>query len=218
MRKYVDEIEVGKSWRTVAVLLLFFINHQAWAQPSLEDELSKAIAGNKPSVLLRLESRNSFISNSGVQTTGIKVGANYGPNLNLGVGYHFMTRKSAERILRNMDKPDFSQLHLDYVSAFIEYRFFNKGRYSAAIPLQVGVGSAFFQQQPQDIAQVKAVVLYEAMLNGEMKLLKYFGVGAGLGYRICLLNNRAFGLQMNSPLYNVRFNVYFQEIYQRLIR
>ncbi len=186
------------------------------AQPDLSAELAKTINTNKPAVLFRIESRNSFIANSGVHITGIKLGASYGPNLNMGLGYHFLNNRSSERIVRNLGHTDETDLGLEYVSAFIEYRFYNKGRYSVAIPLQLGFGSASYQLSAKEIAQLTPVILYEAMLNGEMKFFKYFGGGVGLGYRVCLLNNNAYGLRMNSPIYNVRFNVYFQELYRDL--
>lgn len=203
-------------WVWTAIALLGSI--RGMSQPDLGGELSRTIANNKPAILFRLESRNSFIANSGVHITGIKLGANYGPNLNMGLGFHYLNHKSAERIKRNLDQPLESKLGLEYVSFFMEYRFYNKGRYSASLPLQVGFGSASYRNSLIDLGQVSPVILYEAMLNGEMKFFKYFGAGAGLGYRICLLNNNAFGLRMNSPIYNVRFNVYFQELYRDLIK
>ncbi len=202
--------------KRILTVVVFIISAIGFAQPDLVHELRKTGKENPASILARFESRNSFVTNSGVHINGIKVGANFGPNLNLGAGYHWMTKTSAERVRRNLDEPVESRLRMEYVSTFVEYRFYNKGRYSASMPLQLGFGTVSYRPDKDAIPLNKPILLYEVMLNGEVRFLKYLGAGAGLGYRLCLANNNAFGLRMNSPIYNIRFNVYFEELYHRL--
>ncbi len=197
-------------------LFAFVGNKQVLAQADLGRALSNTVKNNKPSLLLRLESRDSFIGNSGVHTNGIKLGANFGPNLNLGIGYHYLTNKSAERINRNLGNESDGLLNLQYAAFFVEYRFFDKGRYSASIPIQLGFGNASYSSNRFDLSRAQTVILYETMLNGEVRFLKFFGLGAGLGYRLNLSPANPLQLPLTSPIYNVRFNVFFQELYNEI--
>ncbi len=192
------------------------LGNVALAQPDLKKEFVTTIKQNKPSLLLRLETRNSFITHLGVQIWGIKLGANFGQNLNVGIGYHFLNPKSHMRLDEALSLANGSTMRLEYIAPFIEYRFYNRGRYSVAIPLQLGLGTVYTRNVLSGSYSTGLIVLYEAMLTGEVKCFTYLGLGAGLGYRLALANTNLLNLKLNSPLYNVRFNVYFQELYRDL--
>lgn len=178
------------------------------AQVKLGANLQKTIESNAPSLLARLESRNGFLVNLPIQTRMIKVGANFGPKLGLGLGLNFLNKSSVERLSSK-------SVRLVYASVFVEYKFFEKGRYSAGIPIQFGFGSLeFVDAQPVQTT----VFIYEAMLNGDVKLFRYLGVGLGLGYRLGLQNQFADQIPLTTPAYAWRINVFLAEVYKDLTK
>ena len=162
---------------------------------------------NKPSPFARIDTRNSFIAQSGVVIRGLQAGLQYGPTLRLGVGYHFLSGKSARRLL-----PGDEELHVRYVAPFVEYDFFESGRYRASIPILLGLGE--IQKRTANGRFSRTIVLYEAMMIGQYKVTPYFDAGIGMGYRLMLLNNRSFGLNLNSPIYSLKMNIYLAEVWK----
>lgn len=200
--------------RKILSIFLFFVLFSSLSKAQVFEAFGKTIKNNKPSFFVKLDTRNAFVSNSKVAVTGVLGGLAYGDKkqLKLTAGYSWMPNKFGERFFDANSK-----LSLRYATVGVEYEFYNKGRVSASIPIQFGLGS--IQKRTYAAAELfslerKSLLSYEAMMIGNYRILKYFGAGLGIGYRIFLLHNQAFGQQFNSPIYTVKLNVYFQELYQ----
>lgn len=194
-----------------------FFSQPGWSQPDLGAALENTLSGNKPSLLLRLDSRNSFMLNAGVKITGIKLGLAFGEGFKTGVGYNFLSGKSARKIAAEI-APGPLDVRLNFFSLFAEYRFYRRHPFYASIPVQLGVGSFRVADPLTGHLSSSPVVLYEAMLSGELRFLRYFGAGLGAGYRLGVVNSNKYGVGLTSPIYNVKFNLYFRDLYQDLFK
>lgn len=190
----------------ILCIVFFLVPKLLLAQADLRAAFTNAIRDNDAKLLLRYDARNGFISNTYAKINGVKIGANYGRFLSLGVGYNFIWRAI------KFDAPS-RTLSLYYIAPFIEYKFYNKHPFYASIPLQVGIGSLRVRSSDLAFNKESTLFTYEVMLNGEFRFLKYFGTGAGLGYRLFFYDRGEIAHNFNSPVYVLKFNCYFEDIY-----
>lgn len=190
---------------------LFLFDQSIQAQ--VGELLKSEVHSNTPKMLLRLDGKNSFIANTKVKIQGIQVGASFGEKLQLGVGYHTnRLGKKAPLAAGSINE----EVYLDYGSVFLEYLFFNKGRFTASYPLQMGIGDISSRIAGESTGEHNFLMIYEAVMVVNYHPTKIFSIGTGLGYRVLLFGNRSFGLNFNSPIYSLKFNLNFEEILSKL--
>lgn len=57
---------------------------------------------------------------------------------------------------------------------------------------------------------------YEQSITAEYRVLKYLGLGFGLGYRFVVYNKTAINEKLSAPVYIARLKLYFGDIYKDL--
>ena len=97
-----------------------------------------------------------------------------------------------------------------------EYIAYRKDPWQITIPLQLGYGSSYFQYFDKDDHNRRifehGVLVFQPGVNAQYKLLKWVGVGAGLGYRFLLVNNPEIETKMNSPIFSIGLKIFIGEI------
>ncbi len=189
----------------------------AWGQTiNLSDSL-RQVFRNKPTPSAKLDSRNSFISGRNARVHGIKAGLSFGKKLTLGIGYNWIAKGIRQEMPPNSPVVT-GDVQLRYIAPFIEYSFFKKGNWEAVVPVQLGVGRSFIQYSylgSKHRIHQNSVVLYEPGMNLEYKIINLIGVGAGVGYRIMLKNNKEIDRSFTSPVYVLRFRLIFDELFKQ---
>ncbi len=195
--------------RTFFIALLFIFSSQARAQ--LFDSIRTSF-DYKPKVLLKFDTRNSFISNQYAKIHGIKFGLSFNKTTNIGIGYNWMPKRLIERNFPNSNKID---LKFGYVVAFFEYNFYKSKYWSAEIPVQIGLGKAQYDDVDLSITTASSwIIIYEPAMTIEYKFLKYFGIGGGVGFRLAIKSNQQIKESFTAPEYILRFKIYFGDIYK----
>lgn len=183
---------------------------------NLSDSLSKVMK-IKPMPTAKFDSRNSFITGRSARIQGVKAGVSFGKVLTIGLGYNWLGTGFTERVVVGNDSYE-ATLKLRYIAPFIEYSFYKKGPWEAAVPVQLGFGRSFLQINELGSKRKineGSIVLYEPVMTVEYKVLNVIGFGGGLGYRIMLKNNHDIRQQFTSPVYVLRIRLIFDEIYKR---
>jgi hypothetical protein len=57
-------------------------------------------------------------------------------------------------------------------------------------------------------------VNYEASLVGHYKILKWIGIGSGLGFQLMLKDNPAIMENFNTPVYSIKIKIFLGDIYR----
>jgi len=196
----------------ITILSFFILSIQGRAQ--LFDSIRTSF-DYKPKFLVKFDTRNSFISNQYAKIHGIKVGLSFNKTTNVGVGYHWMPKRSIEPDLHNSNKID---LKFGYGVAFFDYNFYKSKHWSGEIPVQIGVGKA--QYTDADLAITKAsswIIIYEPAMTIEYKFMRYFGLGGGVGFRLAIKSNQQIKESFTAPEYILRVKIYFGDIYKEEI-
>jgi hypothetical protein len=163
----------------------------------------------KPKLLVKMDARNSFVTASYAKVKGVKVGLSYHKIFKFGVGYSWMkTDFYPERFL------DSTNLRFAYVNTFLEYTFFQTEHWQFEIPVQMGLGRISYKDTDGELLQKQWVPIWEPAMTFEYLFLKYFGVGVGAGYRLVIKPKTPIAEQFTSPIYILKFKVYFGDIYK----
>lgn len=168
-----------------------------------------------PSV--KFDTRNSFITGRTATVYGVKGGINFGTKLCVGLGYNFIGTELTEDVLFEGELVR-ADIRMNYIAPFVEYSFYQRGPWVVSAPIQFGIGNSFLCYDSgagTNNFNRGRVVIYEPGMAFEYKILKLIGVGAGMGYRIMLKNNRDIQQQFTSPVFALRVRLIFDEIYRR---
>ena len=166
---------------------------------------------------IKFETRNSFITGTTATVYGVKGGVNFGTRLSVGLGYNFIGTELTEEVIFEGELVR-ADIRMNYIAPFVEYSFYQRGPWVVSTPIQFGIGNSFLcydSETGRRNFSKGPVVVYEPGMAFEFKILKLIGVGAGMGYRIMLKNNRDIEQQFTSPIYALRVRLIFDEIYRR---
>lgn len=196
------------------------------AQPTLDT--IKDCLKQTPQLFGKLDSRNSFISNSQAKILGVKLGLNFGNRLHFGIGYNQLYPPA-----NNFDKKIYftnsnsitdsatARLKLFYFSTHVEYIYYQNQHWQLSIPLQIGLGKTFYQyklfEEKKEIEST-IVFIYEPAVSIEYKFMKWIGIGADVGFRFMITDYKRLNQKFNSPTYAFKLLIYYNEIYKSLFK
>ncbi len=180
----------------------------------------RASFNEQPVVDVKIDTRNSFIATRLARISGIKVGLDFGGKVRLGLGYNqLMSRIRDKRIVAENGRREEVNYRYRfwYLSPYMEYTFLEKSPWEASILVLLGAGRSSFTYDDLNGLEVRTpgdfVFLYEPYMTGQYRVLKYLGLGAGVGYRLAYSKDRFSRNQLNSPIYVFKLKVYVAELY-----
>jgi len=190
------------------------------AQPTLDT--IKNCLKQKPHLFAKIDSRNSFIENSRAKIVGFKAGLNYGKRLHLGVGYNQLFGNSPAfnkeiyyQNSNNLRDSVTAKLRLGYISIHAEYIFYQVGHWQLSMPLEFGIGKTYYKYKlngKNKLIEENYNFLYEPAISIEYKIIKWIGVGADVGYRFMITNDRKLNANFTSPTYAFKLLIYYSEL------
>jgi hypothetical protein len=210
-------------FKGIFFVLYFFYALNSEAQIDFISDIKSSFK-EQPTLDFRIDSRHSFISARIARIVGLKVGANFGDKVKTGLGYNLLwNRVSEEREITNSQGQRESvnaYYRLGYFSPYFEYSFFTDIRWDISILALVGFGRSRFEytdQYGKDFeTDPSGVVLWEPYMTAEYKFWKYFGVGAGVGYRLAYSSNSFARQNLSSPIYVYKLKIYFDQLFKHL--
>jgi hypothetical protein len=194
------------------------------AQPTLDT--IKGCLKQKPQLFAKLDGRNSFIENSRAKIFGLKLGISYGKRVHFGLGYNqlYPPASAFDKTTYYADSwgslyPVISHLHMYYISACAEYAFYQTKHWELSMPLQFGIGKSYYTYLlggKTNKADENFNFIYEPAVAIEYKFVKWFGIGADVGYRFMITSDKHLNKSFTSPTYSFKFMIYYTEIFKSL--
>lgn len=189
----------------ILVTLLFFMSSSGFAQSWSPIDSIKLSYKNKPSLILGGDQRNSFVTGVPVKILGFKAGADYGKFALLGAIYSASAEKYYGQNFYNT---------YDYLifSGIGEYHWYKTHRFRLYQTIQIGVGVVDLKEyngnsSKPDIS-TKMVLPVESGVSGNLRILKYFGLTAGIGVRVSLTP----GTYYSAPYYTYGAMVFTKDL------
>lgn len=197
------------------VFLCFFSFTSFVAQPYNFEEEFKNSFSQKPKFEFKFDSRFSFLRNTEVKTTGVKIGLSFNRKFNVGLGINqLLIRSESELIEQNDTIP--VNLNYSYFSPYFEYVYFRSKKWEFNLSTQFGIGEAsyeFTNAEGKKSKKDKTVLFsYEPATLIDYKIVRWFGIGMGVGYRVILFKNGTLKENFSSPVYVVKLKVYLGAI------
>ncbi len=190
--------------RIFVLLALIFvpkIQAQSWS-PIDSIKLSYQ---NKPSFILGGDMRNSFVTGVPVKIFGIRGGLDYGKFAVLGAIYSASADKFIKTNIYN--KYDFL-----IFSAIGEYHWYKTYRFRLYQTVQTGIGvvdiNEFDEKLNKSVLSTKMVIPLETGVSGNLSVLKYFGLTAGIGVLVSLTP----GTYYSAPYYTYGLMVFTKDL------
>lgn len=198
--------------------LFFLICQLAYVQETQFVEDIKNSMRTEPKLDVRLDIRNSFITTRLARIRGVKLGLDYNSALKLGLSYNWLVSSFKHRISVSDLEVD-AELNYQYIAPYVEYAFYRKEPWEVSIPVHFGFGWTNYEYKT--LGQTNRVYpgfifSYEPYMIGRYTLLKYFALGAGVGYRLTLTANDDLNQNFNSPIYVFKFQVLLGKIWSDL--
>lgn len=204
----------------LSYLLLFLLIPTVLSAQSSNDSIWR-----KPRFFLQLDRYNSIVADRGADMLGIKAGLEFGKKYRFGIGifnlksdiieYKKLSPEQAAEAPADTVK---AQLNMGYVPLCFEYIFYNAGKWQFGVPVHLGFGETYFEYFDKNgkTSKIKdqKVMLTDVVVSGQYKILRWVGIGAGVGFRKMLIDNPDIQRDFNSPLYNIRIKLFLGEIYR----
>lgn len=181
----------------------------------------------KLSPFFTLDTYQSFIGNKGADVWGFKAGIVWNSQWRLGVGYNKISSDIIERKALPDQEINFSnddtvkaQLFFHYYPIVGEYILYSNDPWQFSATAQMGYGKSYFEyfgsrNESRKIFK-RGIIAFQPGLSAQYKVLKWFGIGAGLGYRFMLLNNPEIDTKLHSPVMAIGLKIYIGEIIRSL--
>jgi hypothetical protein len=112
---------------------------------------------------------------------------------------------------------------MNFISGSFEYTFYHNDPWQFSIPLNLGAGKSYFwyyKNTAGDKGRLdeKIVILSTLSVDAQYKIIKYIGVGAGLGYRVMLKDNSNINENFNSVIYSLQLRIFVDEIIKTIFQ
>jgi hypothetical protein len=211
----------------IAILLSFCAQGRAQLLDTLRDFLN-----SKYSVDVRLESRNSIISNELTSISGVRIGLTFKRKLRLGGGLSWLKTDGHSWLKTNVTK-DFTVLNENgnpsvikkylkfvYVCHYLDFVFHKTQHWQLSVPIQLGTGYLWFQENKIYSFGNKEtkyfLVFYEPGITLQYKLFKWLGSGADITYRFALQDRKKTGVQLSNLSLTFKALFYFDYLFYEL--
>ena len=200
---------VADIMRKILLIISCFLAFSAHSQ--LVDSIRNSFQ-YPPKPLFSLETRNAFVTNQLVKVRSVKAGVSFNRTTKVGLTYNWLR----DDVLSVNDTS--KTVRFNYIAPFMEYVFYRDGRFTISIPVRVGIGNAHYRTVANEKLNKEWIMVYEPAMQAEMRFLRYFGIGAGVGLRLMLKNNHALAEKFNSPIYTLGFKIYFDTVKDDFIK
>lgn len=201
-------------------VILLFLGCGQYSNAQFFDSIQTSLK-HKPRLDLKLESRNSFFANEWAIISGARVGLDYNNTFKLGVGYSWL-RKEIQHAIYVGDKSVNADYFFHYGVFYGEYTFYQVKPFSMSIYASVGGGRSWDryidQNGERQTANSSFVFVYEPYMTGMVDVLKYFSVGAGMGFRLVATGSDFSRKRLNTLIYVFKLKIKLPELLDDTVR
>jgi len=180
---------------------------------------------DKPAFFFMYDRNYSFVDSKLASTSGVKAGLEFSKKLKLGVGYSWLNSDVVEeKVIVTESGTDSSlnaKLKMRMGVLYGEYMLLDKDQWQFSVPAQLGFGTSYFNyyESVGDATMKKrlheeGVVMFNATGMVTYRVLKWFGLSAGAGLRLMVVDNDKLNHNLNGPIFAFRVRVFFGEIYK----
>ena len=207
------------------IITLFSFQSNGFSQ-SIEIPLSVSDSAKeyKTKFVFSIDSRRSFLFGQTTKLNGFKLGLQFKKKHKLGISIYSLKKPI---ILRNISNTPYdASFDFGYGALFYEYVFFSNDKWELGFPIHFGAGDVktkFLDSLGVEILNPDGTTIdnynfpfyaMELSFTPEYKIFKWFGIGAGLGYRKVWSKEKMIEKVTSGPVYTLKLKIYIGVIYR----
>ncbi len=209
-------------------ILLCFFAFQPLHAFDLADSLQEK-AKNHLSFVFKLDNRFSFAREQMITIHGFRTGFKWNNKHEIGLALNWLGSTNTFEIPVNISVGEQSapafipmegKLFYKYAGFFYEYNFYRKKRWTMSIPLQLGGGRAGVNinnySKDNEFMQRREgkFMLFEPALTIDYKIIRFAGIGTGVGYRFAFSEQNIVKQHLTQPVFIIKAKIYLGEIFR----
>lgn len=171
--------------------------------------------------VFHFDGQNMFVRKKSVRLGGIKVGAMHTPTgIKAGLGFYAFTNrlKTNEVFVPEVGSATTVETDFGLMNLFIEPRIFENRRFFVSLPVTVGYG-AIDQYYTTAVGSLRphrdlTLTSFSALVNGEVHVFYWLGIGAGLGYHLFGTSDKQVQQDYSGFVYNIKLKIDIIDIYK----
>ena len=214
---------------SICTLYLFFCicNYNQLFAFDFGDSLVSSSPKKHLGFIFKFDNRFSFAGKEFITIYGFRTGIKIKDKHEIGIALNWIGSRNffelsipvRSEITQPNLVPTQARLLYRYAGLFYEYRFFQRKRWSMSIPLQFGTGKAGIDIQSQDgltfvERRLDRFFLFEPSINADYKVLRFAGIGAGVGYRFAYSGQHIVQSSFTKPVFILKVKLYIGEIFR----
>lgn len=179
----------------------------------------KEVFKSTPKLLIKLDSKFSFVSNQLVTMRGVKVGANYNNFVKVGLGYSWMKNNFTFDNPTDQINDSTYDLKYSYFSLFLDYNLYSKKKLTVLFNSDIALLKLGYKNKINSSIDFTSYgFVFEPSFIAEYRVLNYFILGSGFGYRFILREKNQINERFTAPIFVLRFKIDFPLIYAKYIK
>ena len=192
-------------------------------QDSIQD-----IQKPKKKILFSFDARRSVALQEPVKIGGLKIGFRSGDNYQFGIGFYGMNDPIKRAVVLNKDLyPDSKDTMLfdfDYTTLFFDKIWYHSKRWELATPFHFGIGTLKLDYLTTDLRNPRkqfikgAAFTTELSFTAQYKIVRWFAIGTGFGYRKILVNDEKLSKSLNAPAYIFQMKLLIGQLYKSVFK
>lgn len=181
---------------------------------------SSFVRASQRKIVVQLDQRFSPLNGKLVGIYGMKVGVEWRGRLRAGLGGYFLSGGVPARSTTPPKLPagTESELRFRYVTVYGEYVLIGTPRWELSTPTQLGFGTVFSSYRlpsgGRDQSSIDHIWMVEPSVVGHMRVFRWIGVGAGMGYRQMLFQNSSEERELSGIILIGRVKLFLGDLYQ----
>ncbi|RTQ47827.1 hypothetical protein EJV47_18080 [Hymenobacter gummosus] len=171
-------------------------------------------------VVFQFDQRFSFLQQELVGIQGVKLGVEWRGRLRTGVGVYFLSSAIPTTAPVPSFVPPGSQdrVRFRYAVLYGEYVLIGNPRWELSTPLQAGLGQYYLRYRYPDGTVYRTprrnIWLIEPTIGGHMRVFRWVGLGAGVGYRQALLTEDRLEDDLSGAIFYGRVKLFLGDLYK----
>lgn len=201
------------------VVMLLALGARAQVMDSISASFKK-----KPTLTGGFSTRQTFIDGFKAPVWSARIGVDFNNRVRLGGGISFLKEPYlVELPVRNtvtgLNDTVSADMHLQYFHYHFEYVYFKTKKWEFSVPVELGFGRSFNDLRYGGTAQrddSRFVFIYQPVVTGYYRFTFWFGLGADVGYRFLLTNDKATRQQFSAPVYAINTIIFWGALYKKV--
>jgi hypothetical protein len=216
--------------KTIFLALLCSFAFKSLQAFDFEDSISlRKVPKNCIAFVFNLDNRFSFAGSDMITIHGFRTGIKWREKHKFGVALNWIGSRNfielaplpvGEDLSLINALPKQGRLLYGYAGIFYEYSFYQKKHWAMSVPLQFGTGKAGvdivnpLQENEFIERKLSRFLLFEPSVNIDYKIIRFLGIGTGIGYRFAYSDQHIVQHKLTQPVYILKVKVYLGEIFR----